>query len=158
MDDIARTARVSRATVYAHFPGMSDIVTAILDDLYSAGDHIFDQLAEMPEWTTASVRAWLHEVAMHYHTERHKVRFSGLPGIVIDRDESTRRHRGYIDTIIAGRSWLGLERSDAEQRAFMLILLVESFFIARLTGNSPLPQGYPFELLCETVHALGPSN
>lgn len=156
VEDLARAAGVSRATVYAHFPRMSDIVAAILDDLYATGEHIFQQLAEVPEWTPASIRSWLDDVAAHYDAAAQKVRVTAVPGTVIDCEESRRRHRGYIDTIVGGQCWRGLEPEDAQQRAFMLVLIVESFFIARLTGSSPLPQGYPLDFLCETIYAILP--
>jgi AcrR family transcriptional regulator len=57
MDDIAKAAGVTRATVYAHFGGgKSDIIQALVTRAYAALEDSYAQLAAVETWTEAVVR------------------------------------------------------------------------------------------------------
>ncbi|MCX4815410.1 TetR/AcrR family transcriptional regulator [Streptomyces sp. NBC_01239] len=57
MEDIARAAGVTRATVYAHFPGKAEIVDALVARVHGVMGEAYAELAALPRWTRAGIRA-----------------------------------------------------------------------------------------------------
>lgn len=63
MEDIAQAAGVTRATVYAHFPGKAEIVDALVERVYGVMGEAYADLAALPRWTRADIRTWLDDAA-----------------------------------------------------------------------------------------------
>lgn len=65
MEDIARSAGVSRGTVYLHFPSKLDVLNDLLREDLADQMGVYDELARSRHTTTGEMREWLQ----HFHDQ-----------------------------------------------------------------------------------------
>jgi AcrR family transcriptional regulator len=166
MEDIARAAGVTRVTVYAHFPGKVDIIQALAGRVYDTMDEVYAGLAELPEWTRASIRTWLDDAAERWRgmAPTHRVvRVAGAMAGVRDFTKSRNRyideHERYAAMLIGdAKRWHGVSPPEAHQRAVMAVLQSESFLTTWIAADLPLATDDPLDLLVDSLcHLLGPA-
>src|SRR5262249_51867935 len=66
VDDIARAAGTSRATVYTHFAGKQDIVRELLTEIWERGLMTCEAFDALPDASEANVHAWLQQVFVNW--------------------------------------------------------------------------------------------
>ncbi|MGI5452426.1 TetR/AcrR family transcriptional regulator [Streptomyces sp. CA-249302] len=165
MEDIAQAAGVTRATVYAHFPGKADIVDALVERVYELMEEAYADLADRPEWTTAGIRAWLDGAESRWREMApiRRVANSAAPtalrSINDGRKQYAEAHERYIDLLISDpEHWRGVDPAEARQRALMAVLQTESFFSAWIAVGLPLDTDDPLQLLADSLgHLLAPA-
>lgn len=165
MEDIARASGVTRATVYAHFRGKAEVIAALTDRVYEVTDALYAELASVPEWTRAAVRAWLEHAAANWRGLAPTIRvlLAATPSAAGDdgsaRDRYLAAHERYVVLLTAGpRRWRGVTPAQARQRALMAVLQTGSFLTAWIAGGLPVETDDPLELLTDDLcHLLGPA-
>lgn len=174
IDDIAKVAGVTRATVYAHFPGgKGDLVRALVTRVYSSTDEAYDELAAVAEWTRAGLRRWLEDLTVRWRELTPTVKVLTTAGLSIARASDDGSQRRYLDTrehhvrVLAADPlrWRSVPEPEARQRVLLSVLQIESFLLVWLTGGwsaggdsadgDPLD---PLDLLTDAVcHLLAPA-
>jgi AcrR family transcriptional regulator len=166
MDDIARAAGVTRATVYAHFGnGKAEIIEALVERVYDSVDAAYAELAARPVWSTAGVRDWLDRLADRWRELTPTVRVLTTPGASIARESSgagehyRAAHQRYVALLADDEArWPGISPAEARQRALLAVLQVESFLTVWLAGGWPVDTADPLDLLADAVtHLLRPA-
>jgi AcrR family transcriptional regulator len=166
MDDIAKSAGVTRATVYAHFPGgKSDIIRALVERVYDSVDDVYAELTAVNRWTRAGVHAWLVVAAARWQGLAPTIRVLTTAGSSIARssDGSGERYRtahGRYVTMLADDvlRWPNTSEAEARQRVLMAVLQVESFLTVWVTGAWTPETADPLDLLADAVcHLLEPA-
>ncbi|MFD3455069.1 TetR/AcrR family transcriptional regulator [Streptomyces sp. NPDC058691] len=165
MEDIAAASGVTRATVYAHFGGKAAIIVALSDRVYAVADALYVDLAAVPEWTRAAVRAWLDRAAADWRALAPTIRvlFAATPAAAGDdgsvKDRYVAAHERYMDLLTDdARRWRGVTREEARQRALMAALQTGSFLTTWIAGGLPLGTPDPLDLLADDLcHLLGPA-
>ncbi|MDL4816309.1 TetR/AcrR family transcriptional regulator [Actinomadura opuntiae] len=165
MGDIARAAGITRATVYAYFPGKREILQALLARVYDLADEVYAELAALPVWTRDGVRAWLEEAVARWRPMAPVIRVLTAAGATAlgdadsARDRSLAAHEHYVALLTdASRHWRGTSAGEARQRALMMVLQVESFLSMWLAGGWPVETDDPIDLLADAVsHLLAPA-
>ncbi|MFJ6893510.1 TetR/AcrR family transcriptional regulator [Streptomyces hokutonensis] len=165
MEDIAQAAGVTRVTVYAHFPGKAEIVDALVERLYGLMGEAYADLAALPRWTPADIRAWLDEAAVRWR-EMAPIRRvanaaapTALRSLGDGRTQYVEAHERYVGMLVGdyGR-WRGVDPAEARQRALMAVLQTESFFSAWIAVEWPLETKDPLRLLADSLcHLLAPA-
>ncbi|WP_406450810.1 TetR/AcrR family transcriptional regulator [Streptomyces sp. NBC_01622] len=165
MEDIAQAAGVTRVTVYAHFPGKAEIVDALVERLYGLMGEAYADLAALPRWTPADIRAWLEEAAVRWR-EMAPIRRvanaaapTALRSLGDGRTQYVEAHERYVGMLVGdyGR-WRGVDPAEARQRALMAVLQTESFFSAWIAVEWPLETADPLRLLADSLcHLLAPA-
>ncbi|WP_427918164.1 TetR/AcrR family transcriptional regulator [Streptomyces sp. cg40] len=165
MEDIAQAAGVTRATVYAHFPGKAEIVDALVERLYGLMGEAYADLAALPRWTPGDIRAWLEEAAVRWR-EMAPIRRvanaaapTALRSLGDGRTQYVEAHERYVGMLVGdyGR-WRGVDPAEARQRALMAVLQTESFFSAWIAVEWPLETADPLRLLADSLcHLLAPA-
>ncbi|MFJ2904136.1 TetR/AcrR family transcriptional regulator [Streptomyces sp. NPDC091279] len=165
MEDIARAAGVTRATVYAHFPGKAEILDALVDHVYGLMGEAYAELAALPRWTPRTVRAWLDgaEVRWREMAPVRRVTNAAAPGafrsLSEGRAQYLKAHESYVDLLVTppGR-WRGTDPAEARQRAMMAVLQTESFFSLWIAADWPLETADPLRLPADALcHLLAPA-
>lgn len=166
MDDIARAAGVTRATVYAHFAGgKNEILRALVTRMYHSADKAYAEFAASGEWNRAGVRDWLDALAVCWREMAPTIRVLTTVGSAVIRDSDQvggqylEAHARYL-AMFAGdlRRWPDTSAAEAEQRVMMMVLQVESFLTIWLTGGWQPETADPLDLLTDTVcHLLAPA-
>lgn len=165
MEDIARAAGVTRVTVYAHFPGKTEILRALLARANDIAQQVYRDLAEIPAWQRTTIRAWLVGAADRWRTMAPTIRVLTSAGSTLAND-SSRPHELYLASheryvaLLADdrRRWRGTPKAQARQRSLMAILQVESFLTLWLAGEWPMETADPLDLLTDAVcHLLAPA-
>ncbi|MDX3098216.1 helix-turn-helix domain containing protein [Streptomyces sp. ME01-24h] len=165
MEDIARAAGVTRATVYAHFGGKAEVIAALTDRVYQATDALYAELAAVPEWTRADVRAWLEHAAARWRELAPTIRvlLAATPSAAGDggsaHDHYLAAHERYVALLTAEpRRWRGVTPAQARQRALMAVLQTGSFLTAWIAGGLPVDTDDPLDLLVDDLcHLLRPA-
>ncbi|SEE87492.1 DNA-binding transcriptional regulator, AcrR family [Streptomyces sp. 3213] len=165
MEDIAQAAGVTRVTVYAHFPGKAEIVDALVERLYGLMGEAYAELAALPRWTPADIRAWLDEAAVRWR-EMAPIRRvanaaapTALRSLGDGRTQYVEAHERYVGMLVGdyGR-WRDVDPAEARQRALMAVLQTESFFSAWIAVEWPLETADPLRLLADSLcHLLAPA-
>jgi len=165
MEDIAQAAGVTRVTVYAHFPGKAEIVDALVERLYGLMGEAYADLAALPRWTPADIRAWLDEAAVRWR-EMAPIRRvanaaapTALRSLGDGRTQYVEAHERYVGMLVGdyGR-WRDVDPAEARQRALMAVLQTESFFSAWIAVEWPLETADPLRLLADSLcHLLAPA-
>lgn len=166
MEDIARAAGVTRVTVYAHFPGKGDIVRALAQRVYETMDEVYGGLAEIPQWTHATVRAWLENAVERWRGMAPTLRVVHVAGAMAGAHDYTKsrnryveEHERYAGMLVAdAQRWRGVPSAEAHQRAVMVVLQSESFLTTWLAADLPVATEDPLDLLVDSLcHLLGPA-
>ncbi|MCI3275299.1 TetR/AcrR family transcriptional regulator [Streptomyces cylindrosporus] len=165
MEDIARAAGVTRATVYAHFTGKAQIVDALVERVYELREEAYAELAALPRWTPAGIRAWLDGAESRWR-EMAPIRRvanaaapTALRSINDGRAQYVEAHERYVGLLISDpERWRGVDPAEARQRALMAVLQTESFFSAWIAVGLPVDTADPLHLLADSLgHLLGPA-
>lgn len=164
MEDIAKAAGVTRPTVYAHFPGKTEILRALLARANGITDQLYADLAAIPDWTRADVRSWLEGAAERWQVMAPTIRVLTAAGSTLAHDATQPRalylasHARYVALLADQQRWPDTPPAQARQRALMAILQVESFLSLWLAGQWALDTADPLDLLTDAVcHLLAPA-
>lgn len=165
MEDIAQAAGVTRATVYAHFPGKGEIVDALVEHVYALMGEAYAELAALERWTPDTVRTWLDgaEARWREMAPVRRVTNAAAPGafrsLSEGRAQYLKAHERYVDLLTGDpERWRGTDPAEARQRALMAVLQTESFFSLWIAAGWPMETADPLRLLSGALcHLLGPA-
>ncbi|MEU1516936.1 helix-turn-helix domain-containing protein [Streptomyces sp. NPDC005811] len=165
MEDIAQAAGVTRATVYAHFPGKAEIVDALVERVYGLMEEAYAELAALDRWSRADIRKWLDGAEAHWR-EMAPIRRvanvaspAALRSVGDGRAQYVEAHQRYVGLLVGHPTrWQGVNPAEARQRALMAVLQTESFFSAWIAVGWPLDTADPLHLLADCLcHLLAPA-
>lgn len=147
IDDIAKAAGASRATVYSYFPSKDMIVREIVIEMWDNAEALYRDFGALEEWTRESIRGWVEHVVRAWEGsgDRLRVQSSGL--VRYDEFYLDYHHR-FVSALTANTAlWKRFDEADVQCRALMLISGLELFL------NTWLVRGWPAEraVAIETV-------
>jgi len=159
MDDIAKAAGVARATVYAHFTRKSDVVLALAQRQYEQADEVYAELAAIPDWTRAAIRAWLEGVEARWREQALSIRALTMAGPAMAGRGAAAAHERYIAKLADDRRrWDAVPPAEARQRVLMALGQIESFFSALVVAEWKPALDDPLDLVTDVVcHLLAPA-
>ena len=158
MDEIAKSAGVTRATLYAHFPNKAAIIRGLAERMYTIGGDLYSELEAVPRWTAVTVRRWLDDVETMWRTQSADIRVLAAAGTAM-RGTTLDPHDGYV-TLLTARTdrWKSVSTAEARQRCMMVIVATEGFFFSWVAGGWKLETEDPLALLCDSLcYLLGPA-
>ena len=129
IEDIARAAGSSRATVYSYFSTKDDILRTLAIEMWETTEDTYRAFAELPEWSAGAIRGWLEDVAAEWDRTIVRIR------VVVEslsrdlHDDYLRYHRSFVRTLTGDEErWSRFPAAEAEVRALLLISQMETFF------------------------------
>ncbi len=123
IDDIARAAGTSRATVYTHFGGKQDIIRELLSEMWDTAQGLCEGFGALDSWSAASFAAWLQQVfeAWEEYGESTKVVLREMPAEV--SSEFQPRLNAQVDALTrSSEKWKQFTPDEARRRAVLLLL------------------------------------
>ncbi len=123
IDEIARAAGTSRATVYTHFAGKQEIVRELLGEMWERCHALCQAFDALPDCSAAQVSGWLQQVFTSWDTyaESTKALLHEVQG---DTDSAWQRHfEAQAAALVQTRAkWGHFTAEEANRRAFLLIV------------------------------------
>lgn len=136
IDDLAKAAGTSRATVYSYFGSKDAIVEEITRTLWESADDMYREFGELSEWNKANVLAWLTGSVLprwlHDRPLHRAARKGGTKALEA-------RYEDYADRYVKSltkKQALWEERfksKEIRRRALMIISMLESYMSKLLT-------------------------
>ncbi|SCC62996.1 TetR/AcrR family transcriptional regulator [Rhodococcus qingshengii] len=159
VDEIAKAAGVTRATLYAHFPNKAEIIRGLAERLYALGDEVYSELGSLPRWTPETIRSWLETVESKWREQAADIRVLSASGTAMLGDSTANPHERYVVMLTAQSDrWEGVPAPEARQRCLMFILAIEGFFSAWIAAGWTMETKDPLALLCDSIcHSLAPA-
>jgi AcrR family transcriptional regulator len=150
--DIARKAKVGRATLYRYFDGKDALLKALLDEDWDAQAGLFKRLAQAPKIDAPTIEAWIRlqiratEARLGSFPIYHAVGLGGLRG----QRERLMDILGARFPAFARPSGARRERVEAP----LLLLQIEEFTAHVAVNPDPVETERGVELLTERLLAL----
>ena len=129
IEDIARAAGSSRATVYSYFSTKEDILRTLAVGMWETAEDQYRAFAELPEWSRAAIRGWLEDVVESWDRTVARIRFVVESMSRELRDDYLRYHRSSVRLLSGDQErWRPFSPAEAEIRTLLLIAQMETFF------------------------------
>ncbi|MGW0817000.1 TetR/AcrR family transcriptional regulator [Streptomyces viridiviolaceus] len=159
IDDIAKAAGSSRATVYSYFESKDAILSELIRSMWDDADDLYRTFGALREWSRASVRDWVELVIRRHEADAQRNRAAleaSFVGVIQDQEADHQRH---IDSLtLASELWL--ERftpAEARARASMIISMIEGYttrwFLHRVKPESTSAIEQITDVLMDMLHA-----
>ncbi|WP_305094525.1 TetR/AcrR family transcriptional regulator [Prescottella sp. R16] len=127
IDDIARVAGASRATLYSYFPSKDAIVRAIVLESWDRAEELYADFGRLGEWTRPSIRTWVEHVVEVWEASSSRLRVQSA-GLVQFDEFYIDYHRRFISALTANTElWGRFDAAETERRALLLISGLELF-------------------------------
>jgi AcrR family transcriptional regulator len=126
IDDIARAAGTSRATVYTHFSGKQDIIRELLTEIWDTVLRLYQDFDELPNRDRATLRQWLGKVfdAWLEYGASTKIVIREMPAEV--NAEFQDQLESHVAALTRTREkWAHFDEEEATRRAYLLILQLQ---------------------------------
>jgi AcrR family transcriptional regulator len=126
IDDIAKAAGTSRATVYTHFAGKQDIIRELLTEMWDTALNLYRTFDNLPDWSRASIAGWLGQVFDAWEE------YGASTNIVLREmpSEVNAEFQSLLEDHVAAltrtsEKWAHFDRGEAMRRAYLLILQLQ---------------------------------
>ncbi len=126
IEDIAKAAGTSRATVYTHFAGKQDIIREMLSEVWDKALNLYQDFDNLPDWTRPSIAGWLRQVFEAWEE------YGASTNIVLREmpSEANAEFQSQLESHVAAltrtqEKWSHFDPEEASRRAYLLILQLQ---------------------------------
>src|SRR5262245_24071381 len=136
IDDIAKAAGTSRATVYTHFGGKPEIIREMVADMWETSLSLCEEFGALKEWSYPVIRAWIGEVfeRAEKNAETTRMVLREAPSAV--SNESQERLIPQVEAVMANRAlWGHFTPDEGRRRARLLVILLFRGLFAHQNGT-----------------------
>lgn len=126
IDDIAKAAGTSRATVYTHFSGKQDIIRELLTEIWDTALSLYEDFDQLPDWSRPSILGWLRQVfdAWEEYGQSTNIVLREMPSEV--NAEFQTQLEGHVAALTRTREkWSHFSPDEATRRAYLLVLQLQ---------------------------------
>lgn len=153
IDDIAKGAGASRATVYSYFETKDAILTELIRDLWDDANDLYREFGELTEWSRESVRGWVDSVVARHEADAERNRAAleaSFSGVIQNQEQDHQRH---IDSLtLNSKLWrTRFNRAQTRGRASLIISMIEGYLSRRALHAVKPKRGPVVELLTDAV-------
>ncbi|MFX1782977.1 TetR/AcrR family transcriptional regulator [Prescottella equi] len=127
IDDIAKAAGASRATLYSYFPSKDAIAHEIVVEVWDRAEALYRDFGGLDDWSRPTIRAWVGRVVEAWEASGDWLRVQSA-GVVRFDDFYLDYHRRFVAALTANTVlWGRFDAADVERRALLLISGLELF-------------------------------
>ncbi|WP_420880824.1 TetR/AcrR family transcriptional regulator [Rhodococcus sp. (in: high G+C Gram-positive bacteria)] len=127
IDDIAKAAGASRATLYSYFPSKDAIVHEIVVEVWDRAEALYRDFGGLDDWSRPTVRNWVGRVVEAWEASGDRLRVQSA-GVVRFDAFYLDYHRRFVTALTANTAlWGRFDAADVERRALLLISGLELF-------------------------------
>lgn len=127
IDDIAKAAGASRATLYSYFPSKDAIAHEIVVEVWDRAEALYRDFGGLDDWSRPTIRAWVGRVVEAWEASGDWLRVQSA-GVVRFDDFYLDYHRRFVAALTANTVlWGRFDAADIERRALLLISGLELF-------------------------------
>ncbi|ORL40418.1 TetR family transcriptional regulator [Prescottella equi] len=127
IDDIAKAAGASRATLYSYFPSKDAIAHEIVVEVWDRAEALYRDFGGLDDWSRPTIRAWVGRVVEAWEASGERLRVQSA-GVVRFDDFYLDYHRRFVAALTANTVlWGRFDAADIERRALLLISGLELF-------------------------------
>lgn len=131
IDDIAKAAGASRATVYSYFESKDAILAGIMQRMWDDANDMYLGFGNLQDWKRPTVRAWVASVFRRYAADADRNRAASDVALRAMLEQHEENHRRHVASLTKNKK-LWTERFSAAQipvRASLLITWLEHRFL-----------------------------
>ncbi|QDX80806.1 hypothetical protein B9N43_05845 [Denitratisoma sp. DHT3] len=134
--DIVQASGLSRVTFYANFASKHAVLRELAVNVWDNSATSYAEFAKLPDWSEASIGKWLDWVLDRFtrHLRIIEVLMATLHDDLISQNE-LRKKRNIAALMGAPERWGHLSAGEAERRALLLILQLETAFMEWCAGR-----------------------
>jgi len=131
IDDIAKAAGSSRATVYSYFESKDAILIEIMRLMWDDADEMYQEFSDLKDWSRVSVRGWVASVFDRWEqdAERNVAAVDVGKGMMLEQYEQ--QHARHVESLTKNAEpWQArFSLHEIKARASMLISLIETHVV-----------------------------
>ena len=123
IDDIAKAAGTSRATVYTHFGGKTEIIRELVGELWDTSLGLLGEFGALKEWSRPTMRAWIASVFARHeaYAESTRMVMREAPSAIMN--DTHVRLRSYAEAMTSNQAlWAHFTPEEAQRRATVLVI------------------------------------
>lgn len=127
IDDIAKAAGASRATLYSYFPSKDLIVREIVIELWDEAETLYRVFGNLEEWTRESIGGWVEHLVAAWEASAVRLRVQNS-GLVRYDHFYVDYHRRFVTALTRNAAlWSRFDEDDVPRRALVLIGGIATF-------------------------------
>ena len=153
IEDIARAAGSSRATVYSYFDSKDAILAELIRNMWEDADEMYRDFGALSDWSRPSVHAWVKSVIARHEADAERNRAALEVSFVDVVQHQEVGHQRHIDSLTLNADLWGVRFSPAETRgrASMIISMIEGYTTRWFLHRVKPERGPAAELLTDVI-------
>jgi len=123
IEDIAKAAGTSRATVYTHFGGKNEIIREMVAEIWENSQALCEEFGALKDWSRPTIREWIGHVFEESAKveEGTRMMMREAPSTVLN--ETWARMNDQVAALMANTAlWAHFSAEEGRRRAFLLNL------------------------------------
>ena len=164
IDDIARAAGSSRATVYSYFETKEAIMAHVIRNMWDETNDMYVDFGQLGEWTHNSIRGWVESLVKRFEADEQRNRAALMVSATTIITDYASEHQRHIDSLTMNKKlWRQHFRvSEVRGRASILISMLDAFmanwFLHRVDQSRDAAIDLVTNVWLDVLHVESPST
>ncbi|MCU1687410.1 MAG: putative TetR family transcriptional regulator [Amycolatopsis sp.] len=153
IDDIAKAAGSSRATVYSYFDSKDTILAELIRGMWDDANELYREFGALPDWSRPSIHAWVQTVISRNQADAERNRAAleiSLAEVIQNEGKHHQLHIGSLT--LNSKMWTQrFTKAETRGRASIIITMIEGYTTRLFLHGTISRRGPAVDLLTDAI-------